>query len=333
MPASLASGAYRLLAVFESSSSRDTWYRLLQNAAGDLSCDCPAWVFKKTSAARGCPHTQFMQTLLDGQSFDRLGTAGAVDQLAVVDAMNARWHGGLLGEWHINSRVDRFKGSRYLFLETKLTFGTGNVSSCMIGFAEKHLEMPRVYERVAGWCGYTHAADIARLGGFPMAGQQPEYFKVPKSAKGSTRGLASFLQLANKTDLGDGMTPAQRAEESLQFFLGEQLYSKLETNHFLDVSSYTYPDRVYRLRRDPYKTRDRRVRVFEHGTYVKDFCIVRGQDVPEADHVLSVFLGLMSDEMKTISVVKTYNIFSPHSDDYSQREEETLPAVWRARSN
>jgi hypothetical protein len=57
-----------------------------------------------------------------------------------------------------------------------------------------------------------------------------------------------------------------------------------------------YPHRVYRLRRDPAKHRDRRVRVFERGRYVNDFCIVRVQNVPEADHLLTVFQRLLSDE-------------------------------------
>lgn len=29
-----------------------------------------------------------------------------------------------------------------------------------------------------------------------------------------------------------------------------------------------------------------------------------------------------------LSVVKDYNVFSPHSDDYPIKEEETIPALW-----
>jgi hypothetical protein len=56
---------------------------------------------------------------------------------------------------------------------------------------------------------------------------------------------------------------------------------------------------------------------------------VRGQDVPEADHWLTVFLSLLSDEQQALSVVQRANIFPPHSDDYGVRDEETMPALWQ----
>jgi hypothetical protein len=100
-----------------------------------------------------------------------------------------------------------------------------------------------------------------------------------------------------------------------------------ERAHFLDVSIVRSAERqrVYRLRRDPLKVRERRVRVFEHGQYVNDYCIVRGQDVPEADHYLTTFLHLLSDEQSALSVVKTHNIFRPLSDG---REAGIVPVVW-----
>jgi hypothetical protein len=70
--------------------------------------------------------------------------------------------------------------------------------------------------------------------------------------------------------------------------------------------------------------------VFEHSRYVHDYCIVRGQDVPEADHWLTVFLGLISDEREVLHVVQHYNVFPPYSDGY---EEEIAPAVWLPRAS
>ena len=67
------------------------------------------------------------------------------------------------------------------------------------------------------------------------------------------------------------------------------------------------------------------MRVFEYGEYKKDYCIVRGQSVPEADHYLTVFLGLLSDEAHLLSVVGDYNIFSPDSEGIGG---ERVPAVW-----
>jgi hypothetical protein len=109
---------------------------------------------------------------------------------------------------------------------------------------------------------------------------------------------------------------------------------QLENQHFLDVSSvcYAHERRIYRVRRDPAKRCDRRVHVFAKEAYINDFCIVRGQDVPEADHWLTVFLGLISDEEQTLSVVQDYNVFPPHSDDYHQHEEETMSAIWQPRA-
>jgi hypothetical protein len=144
-------------------------------------------------------------------------------------------------------------------------------------------------------------------------------------------GLRDILRVGDQVDLGDGYTPIQRAENTLRLFLGEELYTRLEHQHFLDVSSvrYAHEQRVYRLRRDPAKQRDRRVRIFNFNRYVNDYCIVRAQDVPEADHWLTVFLRLISDEDALLSVVQSYNIFPPHSDDYYQREEEIVPAIWQ----
>jgi hypothetical protein len=61
------------------------------------------------------------------------------------------------------------------------------------------------------------------------------------------------------------------------------------------------------------------------GRYVNDFCIVRAQMVPEADHLLTMFLQLLSDEDSALSVVKDHNIFGPYSDGH---EQETIAPVW-----
>ncbi len=168
-----------------------------------------------------------------------------------------------------------------------------------------------------------------------MAGTPPEHFRLPQRSTnlrtGVTEiGLADILRIGDVTDLSDGLSPQIRAEQTLALFLGP-LYTQLEQQHFLDVSSSLYPHRVYRLRRDPQKHCERRVRVFEDGCYTKDFCIVRSQDVPEADHYLTVFLLLLSDEYGALSVVGRHNIFAPHSDDWQQREEEIDPVLWQPR--
>jgi hypothetical protein len=44
--------------------------------------------------------------------------------------------------------------------------------------------------------------------------------------------------------------------------------------------------------------------------------LVRNQAVPEADHLLSIFLRLCSDEASLLTVVRAMNLFESHSDDY-----------------
>ena len=88
--------------------------------------------------------------------------------------------------------------------------------------------------------------------------------------------------------------------------------------------------RVYRLRRDKSRASyPRRIRVFEQGTYVNDYCVVPREAVPEADHLLTVFLQLMTDEVTVLRVVRDYNIFPPYSDS---RDRETVAPLWRERA-
>ena len=261
--------------------------------------------------------------------------------------MQAQWP-GLQGQWTIEQKAARINNKPYHLVLVRLHLGNGSGSATgTVEFAEHHpITRERMLAGVAGWCGYAIAAEVARLGGYPMAGQPPEHFSViptrrqqrtlhaPEDAATGllpSLGLTDILRIGDEARLADGLRPAQRAENTLRLFLGGELYQQLEHHGFLDVSSVQYgnEERVYRLRRDPAKQRERRVRVFEHGRYMRDYCLVRGQDVPEADHFLTIFLGLLSDEVTTLSVVGSYNIFSPNSDG---QERETVPATWTPRN-
>ncbi len=363
MPRSFANGDYSLLLAVESSSRPDSWYRVLADrSSGALSCDCPPWTFNHQHDAAGqrsCQHTEVGSLLssatptpLPARARPRAGAGRACAAAAhpLIAATQEQWP-GLRGAWSIEERDSSIGGKPYHFVLLRLALGNGGEASAAVAFARRHQPtLARMQAAVAGWAGYAIAAEVARLGGFPLVGQPPEHFRVsggrgrqtqaPAQA-GRTRpqaapvlpriGLADILHVGDRVDLGDGLRPEQRAENTLRLFLGEQVYAQLEQQHFLDVSSVRYAgeQRVYRLRRDPAHRRERRVRVFEHGRYVRDYCIVRGQDVPEADHLLTVWLGLLSDEMETISVVQRDNIFEPYSDG---SERETLPARWQARA-
>jgi len=347
MPRSLAHGDYRLIMAIESASRANAWYRvLIDHHSGQLSCDCPAWTFRQNTGASGrsCKHTRIAQLLMrpeQGVNAQRAGlpverargAAAAAHHL--VQATRQQWP-GLGGRWSFEQRTSAIDNEPYHFVLLHLTTGNGTTATGLVAFARRyHPTTESMVAGVAGWAGYAIAADIARSAGYALAGQPPEHFKVTRrTANGRHLGLADILRVGDQIDLGDGYTPVQRAENTLRLFLGDSLYTQLERQHFLDISSVRYAQerRVYRVRRDPDKLHDRRVRLFTNGQYVQDLCIVRGQDVPEADHWLTVFLSLISDEERTLSVVQQYNIFPPHSDDYYQREEETIPVVWQAIS-
>ncbi|MBV9231532.1 MAG: hypothetical protein JOZ18_19645 [Chloroflexi bacterium] len=360
MPRSLANGDYSLVMAIESASRANSWYRVLADRrTGNLSCDCPAWTFNQAGGTvRTCKHTQLAQQLAAPQAQEapislpgptqilrqitRLlipapangGERDTVEEHPLIQAARQQWP-GLGGSWSLEQRRSMHDNRPYQFVLLRLLTGNGHTATGVVAFAERyHPTVESMSAGVAGWAGYAIAAEVARAAGYALAGQPPEHFKVSSRGRAGTPriGLSDILRVGDQVNLGDGLAPVQRAENTLHLFLGEELYAQLERQHFLDVSStlYASEERVYRVRRDPAKQRDRRVRVFKGSAYVNDYCIVRGQDVPEADHWLTVFLRLISDEEGALSVVRNYNVFPPHSDDYYQREEETIPAVWRA---
>ena len=346
MPRSLANGDYSLVMAIESASQANSWYRVLRDRQTNLlSCDCPAWMFRRRgSTERSCKHTQLAHLLLNAQGtvdvqytgapVERARGAAAENNL-LVQSTRQQWP-GLGGRWSIEMRTSTFDQQPYRFVLLHLATGNGTIATGLVAFAQRyHHTQESMVAGVAGWAGYALAAEVARAAGYPLAGQPPEHFKLTRRAgttpDGRRLGLGDILRVGDQVDLGDGLTPTQRAENTLRLFLGEELYARLERQHFLDVSSVRFEQerRVYRVRRDPARQRERRVRVFVHGEYTRDLCIVRGQDVPEADHLLTILLGLMSDELATLSVVGQYNVFPPHSDDYTGYEEETIPVNWQ----
>lgn len=327
MARSLAAGDYRLVLAYESASQADSWYRVLVDLeSGALSCDCPRWIFARRGT-RSCKHTESTALLLSGAS-PREGAqaAGSSHERSLVGAVQGQWP-GLQGRWGIEERSAPVGRDRYRFCLIRLDTVMGIVASGVVAFAERHgTQTARLIPGVAGWAGYALAAEVARLSGFPLAGRPPEHFRLPARGAGDgTIGLRDILRIGDQVDLGDGLTPAERAENTLRLFLGE-MYDTLERQGYLDVPSVLYAgqQRVYRLRRDPTRRRERRLRVFEQGQYVRDLCVVRAAAVPEADHFLTVFLRLMADEGGVLEVVRSHNVFPPYSDG---TEQEQAPAV------
>jgi len=229
-----------------------------------------------------------------------------------------------------------------------LASGNGDDVAATLAFADAHRlgERERVGE-VAVRAGYGLALELAHRRGIALGLRPPSHFTAkgdapqrprrggapatPAGARLPAMGLDAILRVAGTP--AAGANPAARAEGTLRLMLGDEAYLQLESDGYLDVPSARHADRkrVYRLRRDPRKRRDMRVRVFEEVRgrlqYARDFCVVRAsQDVPEADGYLTKWLGLLSDERSIVDVVQAHNIFPPHSDGYL---EETTPPVWR----
>ena len=76
---------YTEVATFPSSSS-DKMYTVKQDEDGNLSCDCPAWKFKKPNQERACKHTRATVKGEAHQVTERL-------QESVEEATGARWQG------------------------------------------------------------------------------------------------------------------------------------------------------------------------------------------------------------------------------------------------
>jgi len=347
MPRSLSRGDYSLVMAIESSSRANNWYRVLADrSSGALSCDCPSWTFKQNREAsdtRSCTHTQVAERLVStgAGNTEPMPRAAATTTSPFLDATQEQWP-GLQGRWSIEQRTSAINAKPYQFVLLRLDTGNGDTATGVVAFAAAHHHSEvEMASGVAGWAGYAIAAEVARLGGFPMAGQPPEHFRVTRrSTSGRTQrrvaalpdiGLWDILRVGDVIDQGDGRTPIQRAANTLRLFLGEQMFGLLERRGFIDVPSVRYASeqRVYRLRRDPAHRRDRRIRVFERGVYTKDFCIVAGMACPSDDVFLTNFLQLLSDEEAALSVVQAHNIFPPYSDG---AERERIPAVWRPRT-
>ncbi len=362
MARSLRNGDFDLVLAIQSPSSPDRWYRVLLDRVSALtgetvlSCDCVGWHQDGRNAAarralaagrsdtslrvpRGCKHTDAAQVLLGsphGTTMPRYRS-----DHPYVGATRTRWAPlrAFVPEdgWGLQEARIIVSGEPYHLVLMEAMGTTGATATAAIAFASCHpATLGSRAAPVGDWGGYTIAASFCRQAGIPLAGEPPLHFAEALPGRSRTRRSTSqpgsttraILAIGDQRDLGDGLTPAQRAENTLRLFLGPQ-HALLERQGFLDVSSGLYPGRVYRLRRDPLHRYERRVRVFENGSYLRDLCIVRAQSVPEADHILTLYFGMIADERRILSVVQRSNVFGPNSDGH---ERETVPAVWQPRT-
>jgi|GEM_PF-1121474 len=362
MARSLRNGDFDLVLAIQSPSNPDRWYRVLLDRAralaGEtvLSCDCMGWKQDAHNAAarralaagrsdaglrvpRGCKHTDAAQALLGSPSRATMPRF-RIDH-PYVGATRTRWAPlrAFVPEdgWGLQEARIIVSDEPYHLVLLQATGTTGTIATAAIAFASCHpATLGSRAAPVGDWGGYTIAASFCRQAGVPLAGEPPLHFAEALPGRSAARrttpqpgtSTREILAIGDQRDLGDGLTPTQRAENTLRLFLGPQ-HALLERQGFLDVSSGLTPGRVYRIRRDPHRRYERRVRVFEQGVYVRDLCIVRAQSVPEADHFLTLFFGIVADERRILAVVQRGNIFGLHSDGH---ERETVPAVWQPRA-
>ena len=355
-PRSIASGHLRIQAAFEGSKA-EQFYAVcldadnLRRADGryTLSCDCPAWVSNQSARSGGperiCKHTEATNRLLHGHTFPNARRpAGDSVQLRNVIAMQPLLQPIEDATWRlqdVEATVDGLGASgssssyRMVLLNVTTVDGAA-ASACVALNTAHHHTVQRTTAAVAAYGGWAIAAEIARLSGFGTVGPPPPRYTFRQGTptrRGAAQtpttavrriGLHDLLQLGTATDLGDGLQPAQRAEHTLQLFLGQQ-YTLLQQNHFLDIPSRHFPGRVYRLRIDPQRLSDRRIRVYEHNCYINDFCVIRTDwQMPTADHFLGCFMRLLTNEHSVLAVVQRHNIFPPYSDS---QDRDPFPAL------
>lgn len=346
--ASLASGGYRLVGAIQGSRPA-TWYRQLLHARQphhadghpNLSCDCPAWCANQ-AGNRTCKHTELTAQLIVGHALLQVRPIdGPAVQSPIIVAMQPLLQ-GLAPTWTITEALTPIRDVTYRV--TLVEHGdSADAPSAFVATNRQHAQtLQDISAATAAWAGWAIAAEVARRNGWNDLGAPPSHhYRFGQGRSASTRttaarggtsaprvGVFDLLQIGQREDLGDGLRPADRAEACLRMFLGPR-YDQLARQGFLDVASRDYPQRVYRVRIDPERRVDRRVRVFEGGRYSQDFCIVRQDRMqPVADGWLTVFLGLLADESRVLRVVSRHNIFDPHSDSH---ERETVPAVWTPR--
>jgi hypothetical protein len=234
MPRSLANGDYSLMMAVESSSRPDSWYRVLADRqTGALSCDCPPWTFKQdaqaTASGRSCHHTRIAQQLSPVSPSSTVMYPGTllqeIELATLISATQQQWP-GLRGEWLVNGRVAEINEKPYLFILLRLAMGNGGRATGVIAFAQRHRPTQQhLQTRVAMWCGYALASEVARMGGYPLAGQPPEHFRITSARRARHAvdghvaapaiGLGDILRIGDVEDLGDGLRPTQRAERTL----------------------------------------------------------------------------------------------------------------------
>lgn len=191
MPRSLEHGDYGLVAVIESASRQDSWYRnLADRKTNAISCDCASWI--NSGVNRGCKHVDFSSSLCTAEntspSIDTLHTA-RVTRHPLIAATQQQWD-GLSGQWSLEMGRGEIAQVDYLVTLLRLETGNGDVVTGVVAFCDRHApDLTSMTPAVVGWAGYTIASECAWLsGGSPNVGQPPEHYRFRPARDGASMG-------------------------------------------------------------------------------------------------------------------------------------------------
>ncbi|MFO7168540.1 MAG: hypothetical protein DIU80_011015 [Chloroflexota bacterium] len=347
---SVVDGTYRLVGVIQGSQPaayyRQCLHRLQPRRADgrlNLSCDCAAWISNQRGD-RTCKHTDVTAKLLDQQLLpghrslrdEPVASATVVAMQPLLQPFGER-------AVRVEEYVAPVSGAAYRFSFLELGLETGAARAFVATNLRHALSLQDTAMAVAAWAGWAVCRELAQRAGFDVGPPPQNFYRMRRGARRRADGdgleIVDLLEVGQR-DLRDGRTKSQRAEAMLRTFLGP-LYTQLTTPGlgFIDVSSKQHRGWVYRLRLDPHRRVDRRIRVFVNGRYEEncydrrrgfDLCVVRSweaRSIPVQDAFLSNFLELCADERLLWRRLSNSNILCTYSD--FRHERETVPAVWQ----
>jgi hypothetical protein len=354
---SIVDGTYQLVGVIQGSQPAAYYRQCLdrrqpRRADGrlNLSCDCAAWLSNQRRD-RTCKHTDVTAALLTQQlPHGRRPLRGEPVLAATVVAMQTLLQP--FGERAV--RVEEYEapiaGAPYRFSFLELGLEAGDARAFVATNTRHALSPQDTAMALAAWAGWAVCRELAQRAGFDVGPPPQNFFRLRRSGRRRAAdlgddgtaglGIVDLLEVGQR-DLRDGRSKGERAEAMLRTFLGP-LYTQLTTPGlgFIDVSSKQQRGRVYRLRLDPRRRDDRRIRVFVDGRYHQntsdrrngyDLCVVRSweaRSIPVQDAFLSNFLELCADEQLLWRRLSSSNILCTYSDFRNERE--SVPAVWQA---
>lgn len=120
----------------------------------------------------------------------------------------------------------------------------------------------------------------------------------------ATAGVFIFAQAFMgriSTEIGHGVTPADRAELLLRDVLEESEYQQLTKRGYFDLRSPSDPERIYRIPRYCGL-----VRMYEHGVVARELCVQPVEPLPTADTIAMHKMMIQGNEEEYLACARKY---------------------------